>query len=235
MSIRMRLIIVVTCLSTVSISNAQCGQAHCLCKSNTSGPFKMAVPDAGSGQCQTACSSNGGYATGYEPAPRCQQSGGGGSYSSDDLSWAIWHEGAVVWQGDNFESDQVIYERIVAKQNGARQQAIKDAGATRVANEVRSYYVIHTLCQEGHPIRQHLAWVCNHEHATDILNGCAKAGNIDCVRNTFHNYQKHDPNVQNIAACYNATDLIAILRSDCGYDTWAPHPPVIHESHPREK
>jgi hypothetical protein len=58
------------------------------------------------------------------------------------------------------------------------------------------------------------------EHQTDTLNGCAKAGNIDCVRNTFHNYEKQDPNLQNIAACYNASQLIAILKSDCGYDTW---------------
>jgi hypothetical protein len=232
-SIRGWLILLATCLLTVGTASAQCGHAYCLCKSNASGPFKVEVPDAGSGQCEIACSSNGGYKTGYQSAPKCQQPNAGGGYTPDDLSWAIWHEGAVVWQGDNFESDDVIFQRIVDKQNGQRQQAIKDAGAKVIANEVRSPYVIQNLCQQGHPIRPHLAWVCNHEHGTDRLNSCAKAGNIDCVRNVFHDYEKHDANIQNIAACYNASQLVAILKSDCGYDTWAPPHPQVPSRDPR--
>jgi hypothetical protein len=211
----------------VGTSNAQQCQAYCLCKSNKSGPFKMAVPDAGNGQCRIACASSvpDSYPTGYQ-ASGCKQSGGGSTtYDIGDLSWAIWHEGAIVWRGDDFESDDVILNRIIDKQkhDPQLQQAIRAAGAETIAREVR--YQAIPQCQHDHPVRTHLEWVCNHEHKKDTLNGCAKAGNIDCVRNTFYQFQNHDPNVRGIVACYNTTQLVAILKSDCGYDTWFPPPP----------
>ena len=210
-----------TCFMAVT-STAQCGPAYCVCKSNTAGPFKVPVPAAGEGQCSIACNTNGGYKTGYE-APNCpKESGIPVQYGSWDVSWAIWHEGATVYEGDDLLSDDVIYSRIVEKQHGLIQESIKKAGPQKIASDVAA---VLDSCRFWHPLREHLAWVCQHEHQGDRLNALAKAGDIDGVKNLYHRYESHNPDLQNIAACYNKSQIITMLKQDCGYDTWVPPKP----------
>ena len=141
---------------------------------------------------------------------------------TDAISWSIWHEGAIVWDGDNFASDAVVFDHVVGKQHGQMQQWMREAGQKQIAGGVP--YAIHR-CQQAHPLRQHLAWVCTNKGRKDGLNGSAKAGNIEGVRSVFHDAEKHDPDIKNITACYKGSEIIAMLKVDCGYDQWVPPPP----------
>lgn len=54
-----------------------------------------------------------------------------GQYTWDDVSCAMWHQGATVYTGDELLSDEVIYSRIVEKQHGWVQDSTKESWSQR--------------------------------------------------------------------------------------------------------